>query len=429
MAFVTLFIQSIDFSNLEDGLLFGFTLGTIGVTMFAVGFIVNNPKITIPAGFSSVIMYTIVAPLTIDINDYRIKVASEQVTGDFFGLYSYLMQNTYLSFLIGFIIASALLTPIVWRIIRKGFHKLSNNSANADSNANTEIIADFNEKKSINYKEDVITKSKYIKQIKSILNKGGIGLIFVYLVALSLSVGFVLLFEIIPNSEPIPIIIVMIWILFLGSLVQGYITVSTMAKSATAISPPFIFDSIPLFLIGARGLTPYLATPKGENRETIDIVSTLKFGQQMKLSQRTTVTAYLAGYVSAAITTPVFTLLLWGALGVGTVNFPAPGFPIFLAMIGPFAAGAIELFLNVGEMILGVLVALLFPKIGISVAIGMFFPPHMALMLMLGGLVAWVLEKRKGKEWMQDQGRTIGTALSVGATFTVPLLILMTLFL
>lgn len=222
---------------------------------------------------------------------------------------------------------------------------------------------------------------------------------------------------------------VMVWILFLGSLVQGYITVSTMAKSATAISPPFIFDSIPLFLIGTQGLTPYLATPKGENRETIDFVSTLKFGQQMKLSQRMTLTAYLAGYVSAAITTPVFTLFLWRALGVGTVNFPAPGFPIFLAMIGPFTAGAIDLFLNIGELVVGVLIALLFPKIGISVAIGMFFPPHMALKLMPGGLIAWYIQKRKGKEYMQDQGRTSGTALSVGATFTVPLLILMNLLL
>ena len=102
-----------------------------------------------------------------------------------------------------------------------------------------------------------------------------------------------------------------------------------------------------------------------------------------------------------------------------------PGFPIILAMIGPFAAGAIDVFLNIGEVLLGALLALIFPEIGVSLAIGMFFPPHMAIVLMFGGITAWFVQKRKGKEWMADQGRTIGTALSVGATFTVPVLILL----
>jgi hypothetical protein len=254
-------------------------------------------------------------------------------------------------------------------------------------------------------------------------------LLSVYTVALILSIWFVVQFDIIPGTSIVIIIILMLWILFLGSLIQGYITISTVAKSATAIVPPFIFDSIPLFLIGARGLTPYIATPKGEIRETMDIVSTLKFGQQTRLSNQVTIGAYLAGYFSAAITTPLFTLFLWKALGIGTVDFPAPGFPIILAMIGPFAAGAIELFLNLGEVLLGIFAALLFPEIGVSVAIGMFFPPHMALALMLGGLSALIVQKKKGQDWMNDQGRTIGTALSVGATFTVPLLILMNILL
>ena len=167
-------------------------------------------------------------------------------------------------------------------------------------------------------------------------------LLAVYVVALILSIWFVVQFDIIPGTSIVIITILMLWILFLGSLVQSYITISTVAKSSAAIVPPFIFDSIPLFLIGARGLTPYIATPKGEIRETMDIVSTLKFGQQTKLSKRVTVGVYLAGYFSAAITTPFFTLFLWKALGIGTVDFPAPGFPIILAMIGPFAAGAIE---------------------------------------------------------------------------------------
>ncbi|MHA2176219.1 MAG: OPT/YSL family transporter [Candidatus Hodarchaeales archaeon] len=431
IAFITLFFQAIDLSNVNDGFIIGIMLGTVGVTMFAVGFIVNNPKITVPAGISSVVMYTLLSPFVMDFTDYQNQVSLGTVTNDFFGLYSYLLQNTYLSFLIGFILTAILLTPIVWKFGKKFYRKIRKQSQEEkfypDTSQNPASVSI--EK----LDEDSLAIKEKEKQrgfsIIDILSRKIITLILVYLLALLLSVWFVVQFNIIPETSVIIIVLLMVWILFLGSLIQGYITVSTLAKSSTSISPPFIFDSIPLFLIGARGLTPYIATPKGEIRETMDIVSTLKFGQQMQLSQRTVLGAYLAGYFSAALTTPIFTLFLWKALGIGTVNFPAPGFPIFLAMIGPFAAGAIEMFLNIGEVIIGALLALLFPEIGISVAIGMFFPPHMALALMFGGISAWLVEKKKGKEWINDQGRTIGTALSVGATFTVPLLILLNILL
>ena len=79
-------------------------------------------------------------------------------------------------------------------------------------------------------------------------------------------------------------------------------------------------------------------------------------------------------------------------------------------------------------LIIGAIFALFFPTIGVSLAIGMFFPPHMAICLMLGGAIALILEKRKGKEWMNDKGKMAATALEIGATFTVPILILLKLF-
>lgn len=431
VAFLTLFVQAIDLSSLEDGFIIGIMLGTVGVTMFAVGFIVNNPKITIPAGISSVIMYTVLSPMVIDLTDFQNQIALGAVTNDFFGLYSYLLQNNYLSFLIGFLLTAAILTPIVWNLGKKVYHKIRKQSIQGDSSLEHSHNTTTESKENLDEISDVeVGKEKERKaRILDILSGRVFTLLIVYLFALLLSIWFVIQFDIIPETSIVIIILLMIWILFLGSLIQGYITVSTLAKSATAISPPFIFDSIPLFLIGARGLTPYIATPKGEIRETMDIVSTLKFGQQMNLSRRVVLGAYLAGYLSAALTTPIFTLFLWKGLGIGTINFPAPGFPIILAMIGPFAAGAIDLFLNLTEVILGAFVALIFPEIGVSLAIGMFFPPHMALALMFGGISALFIQKKKGKEWMNDQGRTVGTALSVGATFTVPLLILMNILL
>ncbi|MHA1227948.1 MAG: hypothetical protein ACTSPV_14470 [Candidatus Hodarchaeales archaeon] len=81
------------------------------------------------------------------------------------------------------------------------------------------------------------------------------------------------------------------------------------------------------------------------------------------------------------------------------------------------------------ELLLGGIVALLFPEIGISLVIEMFIPPHMALCLTSGGLVSMVFTKQKVENWMNDKDRTIGVALSVGATFTVPLLILLNVIL
>ncbi len=59
----------------------------------------------------------------------------------------------------------------------------------------------------------------------------------------------------------------------------------------------------------------------------------------------------------------------------------------------------------------------------------MFFPPHMAFCISLGGVTAILIEKRKGKEWMKDKGQIIATAVSVGATLTVPILIILNLVL
>ncbi|MFX0182284.1 MAG: OPT/YSL family transporter [Candidatus Hodarchaeota archaeon] len=437
IAAITLFLPVLDFSNTSNGMILGLMLGTVGVTMFAVGLVINNPKITIPAGISSILMYTIISPLLIDINDFKSQVTSGNFQFNFFGIYSYLLQTTYLSFLIGFILSAAIITPFIWSILKRTFEKIKKNSKEKNRDTST---SSKNEKKSIegfissqdenNYDidQDSSPKTKLTTNLAKLIGKRELLLFSMYLIALILSALFVFNLKILSDDTPFLIIIMLlIWILFLGSLIQGYITVTTIAKSSVATTPPFIFDMIPLFLVGARNITPYVATPKGEVGETINIVSTLKFAQQMKVSQRHTLIAFLAGYFTAMIVTPFFTLFLWQALGIGTVNFPAPGFPIMLAMIGPFAAGAIDVFLNIGEVLFGAISALFFPSVGISLAIGMFFPPHMALPLTLGGILALLLQRKYGKSWMEDKGRTAATALSVGATFTVPILILLSI--
>lgn len=430
IAFVTLLIPVIDFSQVSTGMIFGIMLGTIGVTMFAVGIVVNNPKITVPAGIASIAFYSILSPMLIDIADFQSKVALGIVSNDFYGIYSYLLQNTFLSFIIGFLLSAALLNPIFWRLLRNLYHKIK-----PIKSKNSDAEASFNQVESKEVEIDVSQNEKTNSQLslfqklisKLKITKRELVLSGVYVGVLVISTLFVVLLDILPGVEFEVAFLLLIWILLLASVIQGYITASTIAKSSTAIGLPFIFDNIPIFLTGARGLLPYIATPKAEIGETIHIITTLKFGQQMRIRQKHTLSAFLAGYLVAALITPFFALFLWNALGIGTVNFPAPGFPITLAMIGPFAAGAIEVFFNIGELILGAGAALFFPGIGISIAIGLFLPPHMAICLSSGGILAIFLQKHYGKEWMDDKGKIIATALSVGATFTVPLLILINL--
>ncbi len=437
IALITLFYPVIDFSNTNNGLLFGIMLGTIGVTMFSVGFVINNPKISVPAGISSFVLYTVLTPFIINIVDFKDQVTSGNFTSDFYGLYSYLLQHKYLSFLIGFIISASIISPFVFTQIKKIFKKLRKRKQPSEVTTSSDISLANNEE----FEEPDPTKTEikgnnpyYTTENVSILKKfsGSLGekelaIFLSYTAVLILSTLFIITLNILPSTHFILILLLLIWIMILGSFIHGYITVSTVAKASAAATIPFIFDNIPLFLVGARGLTPYIATPKAEVGETISIVSTLKFSQQMKISQKSTIIAFLAGYIVAVLATPFFTLFLWKALGIGNVNFPAPAFPIYLALIGPFAAGAIDMFLNIAELIFGGILALFFPTIGLSIAIGMFFPPHMAICLSLGGIIAIIAEKKKGKEWMKDKGQIIATAISVGATFTIPILILLNL--
>ena len=421
IALITLiFLPSLDVSNSDSGMIFGLYLGTIGVTMFAVGLIINQPKITIPIGISSVILYTIISPLVLDFPDFQNKVALGQYQTDFFSLYSYLLQNTFLSFLIGFILSAALLSPIVWSLIKKIIKK--NNKK-----VTTTIQSEKHENNSVISTQPEPTIEIQKKRKLFLIGKRDVIISSIYFIALLLSTGFVIMLNILPGTDLLIILLLLFWILLLGSFIQGILTVSTVAKSSTAVVPPFIFDNIPIFLTGARGFLPYIATPKAEVGETIGVVSALKFGQKMKLSQKNVLIAYFAGYFVAALSTPFFALFLWSALGIGTAALPAPAFPIYISMIGPFAAGSIELFVNIAEVLIGAISALFFPGIGISLAIGMFFPPHMALCLSLGGITALLLERHRGKEWMKSRGVIAATALSVGATLTVPILILLNL--
>jgi len=121
-------------------------------------------------------------------------------------------------------------------------------------------------------------------------------------------------------------------------------------------------------------------------------------------------------------------LLLWYTFGIGTERLPAPAFPVQGAIIAAFSSRSISSFLSIEVLLIfigvGIILAFFGSELAIGLAIGIFFPPHMALALTLGGLARIIYDKKAGKEVGKDRSTTIAPALAVGGSFVIPILIL-----
>ncbi|MFW9998213.1 MAG: hypothetical protein ACFFD4_39595 [Candidatus Odinarchaeota archaeon] len=434
-ALVTLFFPVIDFSSPQDGWIFGLSLGVVGLALFAVGFIVGNWKITVTASISSVIVYVFLSPFLVK-QPYLEAVASGLAGTGYFDFYTFALQGVFISFIIGFLLSAIILAPLTWKIGKGLVKKITGKNGMVSENSGQATRNEAGEEQETNpagvpvdtaaveSRESFLTRLRQVK-----LSKKDLVFVSFYAVIYIISVAFVY-FTGILGDNLLVIGLVMFWILIIGSIVLGIITTDSVSKTSAAMVPPFIFDMIPLFLAGARGFTPYIATPKAEVGETMGIVRNSKFSQKQGLSTKAMITAYLVGYLPAILTTPFFALLLWVSFGIGTSQLPAPGFPVQAMLLAPFAAGSIEAVLNLGELLLGVIVAVVAgPGMGIGLAFGMFFPPHMALAIGLGGITRVIMDKRAGKDKVRDKGMTAATALSVGASLVIPIMIIMSLLL
>ncbi|MHA2226716.1 MAG: OPT/YSL family transporter [Candidatus Hodarchaeales archaeon] len=427
-AFVTLFFPVIDFSQPQNGWILGLSLGVIGVALFAIGFIVNNWKITVTASISSLVVYVVLSPFIV--KESYLEAVSNGLAGQtYFDFYTFALQAIFMSFIVGFLLSATIISPLVWKFGKKIFHNIfgigNNKEADSVEENNQMNETDANE---IDQNEETASKSLLTRLHSIQFSRKDVYFLLIFSTIYFLSVLFVYFTRILGDNLVI-IGIVMFWILVVGSIVIGIITSDSIAKTSAAMSPPFIFDVIPLFLAGARGFVPYIAIPQAEVGETTSIVVNSKFSKQQGLSTKAMVVAYLMGYLPAILTTPFFALLLWRSFGIGTPLLPAPAFPIQAMLIAPFAAGSIDAVLNFIEVLLGIVAAIIAgPGLGIGLAFGMFFPPHMALTIGMGGLTRILANKRFNKDWVQDKGTTAATAISVGASLTIPLLILLNLF-
>jgi hypothetical protein len=230
--------------------------------------------------------------------------------------------------------------------------------------------------------------------------------------------------------------VLMFWIVVIGAFVNGFIALTSVAKSSSSATPPFVFDLLPIFIVRrlfspafAPGYVPFLATPAAEVGEMVSIVATSKLGLLNLLSSGRVVLAYLAGYLPAIITTPFFALFLWMTFGIGTPQLPAPAFPVQGALISAFAVGDLTVVFRVFDLLLGGLAGCLAGhNLGLGIAIGFLFPPHMGVCLAAGGLFR-MFANRRWPEDVKKGGITRATAVATGATFVIIPMVLLVIIL
>ncbi|MFX0062467.1 MAG: hypothetical protein ACFFC7_09800 [Candidatus Hermodarchaeota archaeon] len=404
----TLFLPFIDFST--NQIILGTSLGVVGLAMFSIGFIIRQPKMTVLPILTGVIFYCLLS--------YFLLPVSFSLGESYVQTFNAILSTLYLSFMIGAILGGFFLGGIVRSLIKRLIERKK-------QSCETEIatIETKNDKKEVitNDTEENLEASQsqsYREIFEGLLRRHKIILVS-SIVFYAIAVFFVIQLEILPIS-PIFIFLALFWVLIVGNLVNGFIVTQSVAKSSVAAVPPFIFDFLPLYVVGARGYVPYIATPRSETGEVISIVNTQKLAQVFGIHRFDSLLVYFAGYLASILTTPIFALFLWYGLGIGTAQLPAPAFPVSASMIGIFITNnPLDVF-KIDQALVGILLTIILgPNFSLGLIFGLIFPIHMLIPLALGGLVRFILDKKKDPNVVADKGNLIVTALSAGGSIAI----------
>ena len=415
-ALLTFPLFALDVSSSVHGYILGLTLGPIGLALFSAGFIINRKSISLSVGLSSLLAYSVLSTVFIGSQQY-----------DYFNFFNYGLEHVYLSSAIGLLLGGIILGPIVLSFIKSiisKFRKIDSNNNNSTESEGSENRIIFDENK--NQTNGKLSNNKFIKFL--LASKWNVALIFfTYL----LSVLFVINLNIFENTNTLIIIIVLFWVIVVGGFVNGFLMISGSAKTGAIVTPPFVFDEIPIFITGVSGYLPFVASPHSESDGSVGIVKASKLASLSNIDERLGLISYLCGYFASSITVPFFAILLYVSFGIGTVQLPAPAFPVQGAILSAFASRNIESFLSIFQLFIGILGGILLAIFGSNIAlgfsIGLFFPPHMALALTLGGIVRYVYSKKNKDKDVNQQAVTIGTGLAVGGSLVIPIMIIFAL--
>ncbi|MCG3218044.1 MAG: OPT/YSL family transporter [Candidatus Heimdallarchaeota archaeon] len=416
-ALLTESIIALDFSSVSDGYIIGLMLGPIGISLFAAGMLIGNPKISVSVSASSVLAYSILS----------ISIIGAQNDIGYFEFFTLGIQDHYFAPSIGLLLGGMLVGPIIWVIFKPMFSK--KNSVTEEEGQNSTESGELGEVGESDTSDQKPQKQKAGngKRLISLLRQN-VKLIGLLLFVDVTSVIFVIRLNILEGVAIWVILITIFWIIVIGGVVNGYLATVGAAKTSTSVVPPFVFDSIPIYATGVNTPLPYLAIPASESDGTLGVVTSQKLALLNGIKPKVAMTAYLSGYIASTLTTPLFALLLWYTFGIGTERLPAPAFPVQGAIIAAFSSRSISSFLSIEVLLIfiaiGIILAFFGSELAIGLAIGIFFPPHMALALTLGGLVRIIYDKKAGKEVGKDRSSTIAPALAVGGSFVIPILIL-----
>ncbi|MDH5647354.1 MAG: OPT/YSL family transporter, partial [Candidatus Heimdallarchaeota archaeon] len=421
-ALLTVPLFYLDFSSISKGILIGLFLGPIGVALFSAGVVIGKPKLTFTVSISSLIAYTLISSVII----------GGLSSGTFMDYFTYAVQKYYLSPAIGIVIGGLILGPMVFSIVKSLIKKKEEsndtiNQTSEDLHLKNAKLDDNNSQETQEQNLDELIKQS--PSLKSLLSKNR--KLILLLGTIHLLVSYLIISLNILNSSIIMIFMLVFWILVIGGLVNAYLMVVGYAKSSSIIVPPFIFDLFPIYLTGASGYLSYLAVPTSESDGSVGIVSSQKLAKLNEIPSKTAFMSYLAGYLTSTITTPLFALLLWFSFGIGTDKLPAPAFPVNGALVSAFASRSVTSVLSLNWLFIGLIFGMVFAlfdaDIVLGIVLGLFFPPHMALALSLGGITRYLYDRKVGKEIGKDRGSTIATALGVGGSFVIPILIILVL--
>lgn len=264
----------LDFSQPENGWILGVSLGIIGVSLFAVGFIIDRPKMTFMAAIASIFLYgPILGPFLLEKLPYDT---------DFYSFFTTALGDVYLSVTIGFLLGALLFSGLFYSIIKSVYYKSTKKTQTAEQqgkeNKNEEVEEGQSEAPKKKEEEKINTGERKRLKLDSFSLKG-LNFLLLYGILFLLCVIFVYQLRLFGNNLLVTILVVF-WIMGIGSAVTFYLSISSSAKSSTSFSPPFIFDLLPVYLVGIRNsFTPYLASPAPEIREGRVLVSSYKLAQ------------------------------------------------------------------------------------------------------------------------------------------------------
>lgn len=407
VALITNFVPHLlvlDFSNTTNSSIAGILLGPVGVAFFAVGLIINKKGLSLGIASTSILAYSILS----------IWVVDPIGNVDYYTFFGYALQNNYLSPAIALLIGGLILGPIFWGIISSLFKKNKSTKENPKSSETEKIVEHTGseiQKRSLVVR--MLTNWKYI---------------LIILAVYSTCTVFVIQTHVLGNTSSWVIAVVIFWIVVIGGFANSFLLISGVSRANTGIAVPFLFDNAAVYAAGGAGLLPYLAIPSAETDGSVGIVQTQKLAQLNGVNQKLALRAYIAGYVAGSTTTPIFALLLWYALGIGSARFPAPAFPVQGAIVATFASRHVDTFINLKIFLIFIAVGIVLVKLNVDIAmgaaIGLFLPPHMAIPLALGGIIRAYSQRGKTVEEVNEKMRIVGSALAVGASFVIPIMII-----